>query len=228
MRCFALTHVAPKASVHAGLRRHTLLHACASSADAQLMAAASSTRAATRERCDARQKKRCVDATARANFLRAHALSMPSTRAHRRVERVFRHRARTRARDTRAPQSRSSATCVHVAQIACRAQAISNVGWNDVRASMMQTPSACMPMHDDRGRARRRRACSAQRRRRHGRRSPAERAAHRKQCSATTENRVQLRLKRGRFTTIEELLYGHFCAVFAAWRISENRLSTSL
>lgn len=155
------------------------------------------------------RKKRCVDATARANSLRAHARSMPSTRAHRRVERVFRHRTRTCARDTRAPRWRSSATCVHVAQIACRAQAISNLGWNDVRASMMQTPSACMPMHDDSGHARRRRACSAQRRRRHGRRSPAEPAAHRKPCSATTENRVQLRLKRGCFTTIEELLYGH-------------------
>jgi hypothetical protein len=39
---------------------------------------------------------------------------------------------------------------------------------------------------------------------------------------------VQLRLKRGRFTTIEELLYGHFCAVFAAGRISEDLLSTLL
>jgi hypothetical protein len=93
---------------------------------------------------------------------------MPSTRAHRRVERVFRHRSRACARDTRAQQSRSSATCVHVAQIACRAQAIPNIGWNDVRASMMQTPSACMPMHDDIAHARRDRACPARRRRRHG------------------------------------------------------------
>jgi hypothetical protein len=40
-----------------------------------------------------------------------------------------------------------------------------------------------------------------------------------KPCSATAENRVQLRLKRGCFTTIEGLFYANSEAIFAAQSI---------
>lgn len=46
--------------------------------------------ALTREQHDARRKKRCVDATTRANFSRARAQSTRCTRVHRRVARVDR------------------------------------------------------------------------------------------------------------------------------------------